>query len=577
LETAELTQHGVSGALQPEAACDILVVDDNPSNLLAIEVALGELHCRIIKAASGREALRYLLEQDVALILLDIQMPTMDGFETARLIRQRERSRHVPIIFITAFSREERDILHGYELGAVDFLFKPIVPEMLRAKASVFVELRRRTAEVMRQAELLREHERKEHERRLTEERQRWEGDALRRQMEEERRKTAELGQIIAERERAEAELTRINHQLEEADRRKDEFLAMLSHELRNPLAPMVTSLELLGLDPPESVPQRRALEVIERQLKHLTRLVDDLLDVARVTSGKIELRKAPVDLSASLEQAIATSRPAIRERNHDLLVKLPQEPIRLFADGVRLTQIVSNLLNNAARYTDPGGRIELSAVRDGDEVVIRVIDNGRGIPLELSDRIFDVFFQKLPGAGGLGLGLTLVRRLVELHGGTVSARSEGEGKGSEFEVRLPAPPDLVVSERTPSDRPPLDLRALRVVVIEDNADIRDMLRTLLELHGCQVRVADNGADGVELVLSAQPDVALVDIAMPELDGYSVARRVSAALGDVRPRLVAMTGYGQDSDRRRSQEAGFDAHLVKPVTQEALLRALAPE
>lgn len=252
----------------PSTTGDILVVDDDPKNLLAIEVALGEIDARLIKAQSGEQALRLLLERDFALILLDVQMPNMDGFDAARIIRSRAKTRHVPIIFVTAFSHNDTDIKRGYALGAVDYLFKPIVPEVLRAKVQVFIELRARTAEVTRQAQQLREMERMEAERRLLEERQRWEADALRLQMEEQQR---------------------INAQLEEADRRKDEFIAVLAHELRNPLAPIVTSLELIR-DRAQDPVINRAREIMERQTQHLVRLIDDLLDVARITQGKIEL-----------------------------------------------------------------------------------------------------------------------------------------------------------------------------------------------------------------------------------------------------------------------------------------------
>src|SRR5688572_9570166 len=283
---------------------DILVIDDNPANLLAIEAALAGLGLNLVTAQSGADGLRQLLERDFALILLDIEMPGMNGFETARLVRGRLRTRHVPIIFVTAFSRDDREILEGYALGAVDFLFKPIVPEVLRAKASVFVELRRRTDEVARQAELLREAERQEHKRRLAEERQRWESEALREQMEKEKanaaataHKAAELARTVAALERVESELMERQRQLEQADRRKNEFLALLGHELRNPLAPIVTGLELIRSRPFDDPILRKACGALERQVGHLTRLVDDLLDVSRITTGKIDLRRERVTI----------------------------------------------------------------------------------------------------------------------------------------------------------------------------------------------------------------------------------------------------------------------------------------
>jgi signal transduction histidine kinase len=544
---------------------DILVVDDNQSNILAIEVALANLASRVVKASSGEEALRHLLHEDFAVILLDVNMPTLDGFETARLIRARQRTRHLPIIFVTGYDREDVEVLEGYGLGAVDFLFKPIVPEVLRAKVGVFVELKRRSDEISRQTELLRQHERLESQRRLEEERQRWESDLLRRQMEEQRRLALEVA--------------RVNEQLKEADRRKDEFIAMLAHELRNPLAPIVIGIELMesyGLNEPLL---KRTHETMKRQVEQLTRLVDDLLDVSRITSGKIELRKESVTLGTIVEQAVDMARPALEAQGHRLTLQVPDEPIQLSADTVRLIQVVANLLNNSVRYTEPGGDIRLTCTRDGDQVVIVVTDNGRGIEPELIERIFDMFVQKREGGPGLGLGLTLVRRLVEMHGGTVAARSEGVGKGAEFEVRLPlgdAP--VALSEASLSGPTVLvPARSLRIIIIDDNEDIREMAGAILQHLGHEVQVAASGAEGVDLVLRHQPDVVLVDIGMPGMDGYQVARTVRSSLPSGAPRLIAMTGFGQAQDRQRAFEAGFSAHLVKPTTQERLLRVLSDD
>ena len=351
----------------------ILVVDDNASNLLAIKVALEELDANIVQAQSGPEALRHLLARDFALVLLDVQMPSMDGFETARLIRQRERNRHTPIIFVTAFDHDREDALQAYAMGAVDFLFKPIHPQIVRAKASVLIALQRRTEEVAEQAALLRQQERRLHQQELAEQERRWEQEALRRQMEEKSRvaeemarRAEELKRTVAERQATEVQLTLINRRLEESDRRKDEFLAVLAHELRNPLAPIMTSLDLLEmLDKNETrgpKPDRgKARAVMRRQVQHLVRLVDDLLDVSRINSGKIELRKELLDLTTVVEQAIETSRHLLHERRQALTLDLAEVPITLKGDVVRLTQIVSNLLNNAARYTPESGQISVS------------------------------------------------------------------------------------------------------------------------------------------------------------------------------------------------------------------------
>jgi signal transduction histidine kinase len=527
---------------QAAAPADILVVDDDPANLVAIEVALGSLNFNLVKARSGAEALRFLLERDFALILLDVAMPGMDGFETARIIRARERTRHVPIIFVTAFNRDDADILTGYSLGAVDFLFKPIVAEVLRAKASVFVELQQRTAEVRRQGEQLAELERRDLERRLEEERQSWEAAALR-----------------------------------EENRRKDEFLAVLAHELRNPLSPMVTGLELIKCYNLEHAGVERVRASMERQVHHLIRLVDDLLDVSRISRGKITLRREPLDLGPVLAQAVESTRPLFDERKHELTVEMCPEPLPVIGDPVRLTQVVANLLNNAGRYTDKGGKVRLSCGVDGDDAVIRVSDNGRGIPPEMLERIFDMFVQeKDGGAGGLGLGLTLVQSLVALHGGRVRAFSEGSGRGADFVVRLPiARVDLAaVTPPTEDDDLVDDGEPLRIVLVEDQEDVRDAMAALLAGWGHRVDSAPDGETGIKAILDKRPDVALIDIAMPGLDGYSVARHIRARLAAAAPRLIALTGFGREEDRERALSAGFDFHLTKPAVPRDLRRAL---
>jgi signal transduction histidine kinase len=559
---------------QRRYASDILVVDDDPANLLAIEAALSDLEdARLIKARSGSEALRQLLEHDFALILLDVHMPEMDGFSTARLIRARPRTRHVPIVFITAYSQSDARVLEGYVLGAVDFLFKPIVPEVLRAKANVFMELQRRASELGEQADQLRQHERRESMRRLVEERNLWEQEALRRQMEEQRRvaeqlqrKTEELERTVAEREAAQRELRRINAQLEETDRRKDEFLAMLAHELRNPLAPLSYAVGLLeGAEDPVLCDAR---ERLERQLSHISRLVDDLLDVSRVTSGKIELRLSTMDLRDAVRHAVEVSTPSLEERAHALVVEVPPEPLVVRGDIVRLSQVISNLLNNAARYTPLGGHIAVRASKRGENAIIEVTDDGRGIEPELIDRIFGAFVQGGAGDGGLGLGLHVVSHLVRLHGGAARAYSDGVGKGSRFEITLPlseaelAPAEV---EREPQAETPAAPTRLRIVVIEDQEDVRQMVVVLLERWGHEVIASDTGGEGLRLIAEHDPDVALVDIGLPDMDGYEVAARARAELGAKCPPLIAVTGWGQDSDRRRALEGGFSKHLIKPV------------
>jgi two-component system, sensor histidine kinase len=546
--------------------CDILVVDDTPENLTAIEVALDELHYRLVKVQSGKEALRRLLRQDFALILLDVQMPTMSGFETARLIRARDRSKHVPIIFITAYDRDDAEVLEAYRLGAVDFLLKPIQPEILKAKASVFVELQRRTQEVERQAEQIRAHILQERESWLTEQRTRLEAEALKRRLEEQ--------SVHA------AELQRLNRRLEEDDRRKDEFIAVLGHELRNPLAPLVNGLELLEAGKDDSVV--RARTVMRRQVDHLIRLVDDLLDMSRVTRGKIELRRSRVRAGDLIDQAVSLSLPLIKERRHTLTTDRQGEAVLVDGDEVRLTQVLANLLNNAARYTEPGGRITLGVTSDAGGVEFVVKDNGRGIPKELLPRVFDLFVQEREGGGGLGIGLTLVKQLVGMHDGRVEATSEGAGRGSEFRVWLPACADQTpreavqdLAEEGPSTLPETGAqRALHVALVEDNDDVRLLMGEVLESWGHQVRQAATGAVGVDLILEQRPDIAFIDIGLPDMDGYELARQIRSALGAKKPLLVALSGFSQRRDRERSSHAGFDDHLAKPASPADLKRLL---
>ena len=370
----------------------------------------------------------------------------------------------------------------------------------------------------------------------------------------------------------------RLYREIRDADRHKSEFLAMLGHELRNPLAPLLNALHLLGMGAVEGVEAGQARDVAERQVRHLARLVDDLLDVSRISSGKIQLRKGPVSLKAAVTNAIEISRPVINDRSHELIVSLPEDQVFLEADAARLEQVVSNLLNNAAKYTEPGGRIELEAGSAGGEAYVRVRDTGVGIDPKLLPRIFDLFTQAERSLdrsqGGLGIGLTLVRRLVELHGGSVVASSAGVGLGSEFTVRLPQGSDSV--ERNGKDirgrRSPdkADGSHMRVLVVDDNQDGARILARLLTACGHRPALAHDGPSALAAAAEHSPDVILLDIGLPGMDGYEVARQLRAHEGQDRSLLVALTGYGQDEDFRRSQAAGFDHHLVKPVDPQAL-------
>jgi signal transduction histidine kinase/DNA-binding response OmpR family regulator len=912
-----------------ETKVSVLIVDDQASNLLALEAILGDSGLNLVRARSGRDALIRVLDEDFAVILMDVQMPDMDGFEAAELIRGRDRSKHTPIIFLTAFHSNDEQVERGYALGAVDFLAKPIVPTVLRSKVSVFVELFQKTEQVRRQADQLFENQRQEHRRELSEERQRWEVERLREEAAREKkaaeelsRRAEELTLSIAERVRAEeqlraraaqqavvaelgrralagAELTslleeavaavvchlgvefgviteldpagekltvragvgwwegstveaaelavesslsgytlrtgsavvvedlrderrfvaspllrdhgviggisvviqgrerpfgtlsvfsdrprayaqddvhylqsvanvlaaaiqrrrddeelaavrdelasqladmtrlhalgarlsnslelpavleevlaavtglqgtdrgvlmlydrergamrtaaavgfsadqldaveqatpglrangsvtavisgsiivedvesdpvlaphlsaalragchavcstplltcggeligsiatyfprphrpsdretrlvelyarqaaefidnaRLYREIRESDRQKGVFLAMLAHELRNPLAPILNALHVLRTPDADPEATAQARDIAERQVRHLARLVDDLLDVSRINTDKVELRRGPIDLREAVARAVEAARPLIEARGHELSVSVPDGPLRLTADEDRLEQILSNLLNNAAKYTEPGGRIALEVAREGDDAVVRVRDTGIGIAPELLPRVFDLFTQADRSLdrsqGGLGIGLTLVRRLVEMHGGSVSVSSAGVGRGSEFVVRLPLAAGDEAALPTDDGRvdEPADERPKRVLVVDDNVDAARILSRLLTAGGHHVDVAHDGQAALEIARERPPDVVLLDIGLPGMDGYEVARRMRA-MGDLdRTLLVALTGYGQEEDRRRSRESGFDQHLTKPVDPLAIKQLIA--
>jgi CheY-like chemotaxis protein len=376
----------------------------------------------------------------------------------------------------------------------------------------------------------------------------------------------------------------RLYRTIREADRHKGEFLAMLAHELRNPLAALWNALYLLrsvGMDDPAA---SQARDVAERQVRHLARLVDDLLDVSRISSGKIQLRTEPVDLREAVARAVEIVRPLVEARRHEMLVSLPEESTVLEADTARLEQVLSNLLNNAAKYTEPGGRIELEAVGEGPEIIVRVRDTGIGIAPELLPRVFDLFTQAERSLdrsqGGLGIGLMLARRLVELHGGSITASSAGVGRGSEFVVRLPigsARRAVVAHDGDPLDPVAEAGECLprRVLVVDDNVEAARILARLLEARGHRAEVADDGPTALALAQTHLPDLILLDIGLPGMDGYEVARRLREVRGMDQALLVALTGYGQEEDQRRTSEAGMDYHLTKPVDPRTLADLLA--
>ncbi len=377
-----------------------------------------------------------------------------------------------------------------------------------------------------------------------------------------------EIGQLVDSFNAMLAEAGRRAEALREADRRKDEFLATLAHELRNPLAPLRNALEILRVAPSNPALAEKARSMMERQLNQMVRLVDDLLDVSRITTGKLAVRKGVIDLQATLHDAIETARPLVEARRHELVVEMPPEPIAVEGDRTRLAQVFSNLLNNAAKYTEPGGRIALTLAKDAQEAVVSVSDNGIGLDPASLQSIFDMFVQvdrTLERThAGLGVGLTLARRLVALHDGTLTATSDGRGRGSGFEVRLPLA-GAVRSEVDKARHPGGREGSRRILIADDNADFANSLGATLTGRGHDVRVVYDGAEALATAARFNPDFAFLDIGMPRVHGYEVARRLREQPGTAKCVLVAVTGWGQEDDRQRAREAGFDRHLVKPA------------
>ena len=493
-------------------ASRVLLADDNADMREYVRRLLGARY-EVEAVADGSAALRAARERRPDLVLTDVMMPGLDGFALLGELRADERLRTVPVIMLSARAGEEARI-EGLESGADDYLIKPFSAKELLARVATHLGM----AQVRKRAE-----------------------QALR-----------------------------------EADRRKDEFLAMLAHELRNPLAPIRNAAQVLKLVGDGDAKQRWAREVIERQTQHLTRLVDDLLDVSRITQGKVKLAREPLDLSAVVQRAVEASRPLIDARRHHLTVVPPPEPVRLAGDLTRLVQVVGNLLNNAAKYTDEGGHIRVEAAREGAEAVLRVRDDGMGIPPDLLPHVFDLFIQADRSLdrsqGGLGIGLTLVRQLVELHGGRVEARSAGFGQGSELTVRLPAasPGAAEGVEAVAGESAQPAPRALKILLVEDNLDSAEMMTFLLTLGGHEVRTAHDGREALEAARAFLPQAVLCDIGLPGMNGYELAARLREQPDFRRTPLIALTGYGEEESRRRSREAGFDYHLVKPVEPAAL-------
>ena len=521
----------------------ILVVNDDANSLFALTSLLAQWaeqeSYEVLAARSGQDALRQVLMHDFAVILLDVNMPGMDGFETAAAIHARARSADIPIIFITAFLADELDRLKAYQHGAVDFLFTPVIPQILYAKISVFVALAMKNEELKKQAR--------------------------------------QLSQRTTELTATNARLTREIEDRKSAERQnhaKDEFLAMLGHELRNPLSAISSAASLIGLPGVSADGVQRAKKIIQRQSQHLGSIVDDLLDLSRAMSGKILLNCAPLDLAALVSATLETYHATGRSTDYELVQDLDAGWVD--GDGTRLEQITSNLIDNALKYTPPGGRIEVRTWTENEDVVLSVRDTGVGIAADLLPHVFDVFVQGAStldrSQGGLGIGLSLVRRLAELHGGSVEAESKGPGGGSTFTLRLPRIEHPLAAPAQTSNA--VEHGKPSVLLIEDNDDGREMMTMMLGCYGYQVQSAADGLLGLDAARRSPPDLALVDIGLPGIDGYEVARRLRADPATRDIKLIALTGYGLQEDLRRVMDAGFDRHLVKPVDIDQLMEVI---
>jgi PAS domain S-box-containing protein len=646
-------------------AASILVVDDYPPNILALEAILQPLGHVLVRAGSGEEALKALLKQDFALIIMDVQMPGMDGFQTASLIKMRDRSRHIPIIFLTAISKDAAHIFEGYAHGAVDYLLKPFDPQILRSKVSVFVDLWQRGELLKEREAALRELEieRVEHKAAARyqalieampqivlamrptgelyycnavwqkyagldvkktierawdvvhpDERQTlsdaWleahaERQPLQRELRVQRARDGayrwHLVQLLPQLD-ADGTLTgwiatatdihvekEARQEVERASRAKDEFLATVSHELRNPLNAILGWTRMLRAGKLDAARAARALETVERNAMMQAALVEDMLDVSRIITGKLLLKVGAVDLPTVVASALDTVRMAAEAKQIAVELDLDPELELAAGDPERLQQVMWNLLSNAIKFTPSGGTVEVTTRRAGTQVELSVRDNGQGIPTDFLPYVFDRFRQADSTStrvhGGLGLGLAIVRHLVELHGGTVAVASEGAGKGATFTVRLPLrTPSVEAADAAAELRsagrngaPVLgdvtQLRGVDVIVVDDEPDARELLAALLEHHGATVTAAASVDEALAAIAARAPDVVVSDIGMPGADGYELLRRLRAlACAERRATpAVALTGFARPEDGERALQAGFVAHLSKPVEPAALV------
>jgi signal transduction histidine kinase len=494
------------------------LADDNAEMRSFLRRLLAQ-HYDVEVVADGGAALDAMRRQRPNVVITDLVMPNVDGIALVKGIRADESLRTLPVIVVT--ERGELDSrLEGIEAGADDYLVKPFSPRELQARVRAVLELAHMREAVER----------------------------------------------AAGREEA----------LREANRKKDEFLSMLAHELRNPLAPLTYGIHLLGV--PDATPEMlaRTRETLTRQVRHMTRIVDDLLDVSRITRGKLSLERSRVDLVPLIRQSADDRRGMFEAGGVSLELDLPALSVWVMADRTRLTQLLDNLLDNARKFTPSGGQVTIRLTHDANvkQASIVVRDTGVGIESSLLPNVFDVFAQAEQSLdrshGGLGLGLAVAKGLIELHGGTITAASAGKGQGSEFTITIPTETVAAPVEATPVAETPAG-KPLRVLIVEDNVDSALILKTLLEHHGYQVSVAYNGPSGVSTARSERPDVVLCDIGLPGMDGYAVAGALRQSPETVSAHLIAVTGYGRESDKKRALESGFDMHLVKPVNTQLLL------
>ncbi len=625
--------------LPPET---ILIVDDDEAKRHSIAKILRRAGFAIREAQTGAEGMRLAADNPV-LIILDVKLPDISGFDVCRRIKEDPSTAAIPVLHVSSTFVDIEDRIHGLEGGADGYLTDVLEPLELVATVKALLRARRAeeaahistrqwqvTFDAISDGVVLLDRDGRVMQSNAAMEgilKTSWndltgrpihdvlpvssdpDGSTFRRMLATGRREAAELtlggrwfrvtfdplrdsGGVVkgglcivsdvTDRRRLEETLRGRAEELAAADRRKDEFLAMLAHELRNPLAPIANALESIRLARDDVRATDEALNIAVRQVGHMAHLLDDLLDVSRFTRGNVQLRMVGVDLAEVLNRAIETSRPLIEAEGHELTTSFPPDPVWLEGDPTRLAQVVSNLLNNAAKYTERGGRISLTARREGDEAVIGVRDNGIGLSAEMLPRVFDLFSQEVRSLdrsqGGLGIGLTLVKSLVKLHGGSIRADSEGPGRGSEFTVRLPAsgPPSSPEGGRKPASaaahRP---ARPLKILVVDDSRDSARSLARVLMLWGYETRVAHDGPSALEASLSEPFDMILLDIGLPGMDGYQVAERLRDEWGPSGPVLVALTGYGQEEDFSKSKSVGFDDHLVKPVSLERLQAMLS--